>query len=94
MIKGKYLIIGHMWWCSLVVGMGIRKVEVVGSNPGNSEKNRTRAYSRKKSCDLRHERGGKKNFFIFVHIENIYLNTQKNDAPHLCVDIDDGLRLS
>ena len=24
--------------------------------------------------------------------ENIYFNTQKNDAHHLCVDIGDGLR--
>ena len=53
MIKGKYLIVSHMWWCSPVVGEGTRETEVVGSSPSNAEKNRTRAYSRKKSRDLR-----------------------------------------
>jgi len=48
MTKEKYLIIGHMWWCSLVVG-GTREAKVVGSNSGNGGKNNTRAYSRKKS---------------------------------------------
>ena len=38
MIK-KYLIIGHMWWCSLVVGKGTREAEIMGSNPGNARKN-------------------------------------------------------
>ena len=60
MIKEKYLIIGHMWWCSPVVGEGMRETEVVGSNPSNAGKNRTRAYSRKKS----RERGGKKKIFF------------------------------
>ena len=53
MIKGKHLIVAHMWWCSPVVGKGTREAEVVGLNPGNAGKNRTRAYSRKKSRDLR-----------------------------------------
>ena len=39
MIKEKYLIIGHMWWCSLVVGKGTRKAEIMGSNPSNARKN-------------------------------------------------------
>jgi len=42
-----------MCWCSPVVGKGTREAEVVGLNPGNAGKNRTRAYSRKKSRDLR-----------------------------------------
>ena len=58
MIKEKYLIVGHMWWCSPVVGKGKREAEVMGSNPGNAGKSRTRAYSCKKSRDLRRERGG------------------------------------
>jgi len=53
MIKEKYLIVGHMCWCSPVVGKGTREAEVVGSNSSNAGKNRTRAYSRKKSRDLR-----------------------------------------
>ena len=51
-IKRKYLIVGHMWWCSPVVGEGTREAKVVGSNPSNAGKNRTHAYSRKKSRDL------------------------------------------
>ena len=47
-IKEKYVIIGHMWWCSPVVGKDTRKAEVVSSNSSNGGKNRTRAYSRKK----------------------------------------------
>ena len=43
MIKEKYLIVGHMWWCSLVVGNGMRKAKIVGSNPDNAGINRTRA---------------------------------------------------
>ena len=46
-------------------GKGTREVEVVGSNPGNGGKNRTRAYSRKKSRDLQ----------IFIHAANIYFST-------------------
>ena len=67
MIKEKYLIVGHMWWCSPVVGEGTREAEVVGSNPSNAEKNRTRAYSRKKSRDLRlvSAVGKRKYFFDF-----------------------------
>jgi len=53
MVKEKYLIVGHMCWCSPVVGKGTREAEVVGLNPSNAGKNRTRAYSRKKSRDLR-----------------------------------------
>ena len=60
MIKGKHLIVAHMWWCSPVVGKGTREAEVVNSNSGNGEKYRTR----KKSCDLRRERGGKKKIFF------------------------------
>ena len=60
------------------------------SNLDDGRKNHTRAYSR----DLRHERGGKKKiFFIFIHTKNIHFNTQKNDTRHLCVEIDDGLKL-
>ena len=69
MIKEKYLIIGHMWWCSLVVGKGTREAEIMGSNSGNARKNRTRAYSRKKL------RGGKNIFLIFIHAANIYFST-------------------
>ena len=43
MIKGKYLIVGHMWWCSLVVGNGTRKAKIVGLNPDNAGVNRTRS---------------------------------------------------
>ena len=65
-----------------------------GSNPGNG----TRAHIRTKNrttCDLRHERSRKKKIFfkIFIHTENIYFNTQKNNAHDLCIDIGDGLRL-
>ena len=78
MVKGNYLIADHMWWCSLVVGEGMREAEVVGSNPSNAKKNRTRAYSRKKSRDLRWE---KENILlIFISAANIYFSTQKNDA--------------
>ena len=42
MIKGKYLIVGHMLWCSPVVVEGTRETEVVSSNPSNTGKNRTR----------------------------------------------------
>jgi len=55
MIKEKYLIVGHMFWCSPtspVVGKGTREAEVVGSNPDNAGKNHTRAYSLKKSRGL------------------------------------------
>ena len=52
MIKEKYLIVGHMWWCGPVVGEGTHEADVAGSNPSNAGKNRTRAYSRKKSLDL------------------------------------------
>ena len=51
MIK-KYLIVGHMWWCSSVVGKGTCEAEIVGSNPGKGRKNRTRTYLRKKSRDF------------------------------------------
>ena len=61
--KGKYLIVGHMWWCSPVVGEGTREAEVVGLNPSNVEKNRTRTYSCGKSRDLRCEHGRKKKIF-------------------------------
>jgi hypothetical protein len=78
MIKEKYLIVGHMWWCSPVVSEGTREAEVVGSNPSNAEK----IVCAKKEF-----------FFIFIHAVNIYFNMQKNDARHLCVDIGDGLRI-
>jgi len=95
MIKGKYLIVGHMWWYSPVLGKRTREAEVVGSNSGNTGKNRTRAYSRKKSRDLRRERGGKNKIFFlnFIPTANIYFSTQKNNACHLCVDIGDVLRI-
>jgi len=83
MIKRKYLIVGHMCWCSPVVGKGTREAEVVGLNPSNAGKNRTRAYSRKKSRDLR----------LLFPLQIFYFSTQKNDARHLCVDIGDGLRI-
>ena len=60
-----------------MVGEGTREAEVVGLNPSNVEKNRTRTYS----C------------IFFIHAANIYFSTQKNDARHLCVDIGDGLRI-
>ena len=85
MIKGKYLIVGHMWWRSPVVGKGTREAEVMGSNPANNRENRTRAYSR----DLQ-----------LLFILNIFILTRKiimpspmcwyrwranMDARHLCV---------
>ena len=74
MIKEKYLIVDHMWWCSSVVGNGTREAEVVGSNPSNAEKNRTCAYSRKKS----HKRGGKKKiFFWFLFSLQIFILARK-----------------
>ena len=78
MIKWKYLIVGHMWWCSPVVGKGKREAEVVGSNPGNAGKNRTRVYSRKKS----HKRGGKKKiFFWFLFSLQIFILARKRMMP-------------
>jgi len=73
MTKEKYLIIGHMWWCSPVVG-GTREAKVVGSNSGNGGKNRTRTYSRKKShkCD-----GKKKIFFWFLFSLQIFILARK-----------------
>ena len=69
MIKEKYLIVGHMWWCSPVVGKGTREAEVVNSSPGNIGKNRTRAYLRKKSRDLEKE----KYFFDFyLHCKYLF----------------------
>ena len=80
-----------------MVGEGTRETEVVSSNPSNAEKNRTRAYSRKKSLDLRlatRARCEKENIFlIFIPAANIYFSMLKNDARHLCVDIGDGLRI-
>ena len=58
-----------------MVGEGTREDEVVGSNPSNAEKNRTRAYSRKKSRDLR-ARWEKEIFFIFIQAANIYFSMQ------------------
>jgi len=55
MIKEKYKIVGHMFWCSPtspVVGKGTREAEVVGLNLDNPGKNHTRAYSLKKSRGL------------------------------------------
>ena len=52
----------------------------MGSNSSNAGKNRTRAYSRKKS------RVGKKKIFFFIQ-------AAIDDARHLCVDIGDGLRI-
>ena len=85
MIKGKYLIVGHMWWCSLVVGKGTREVDVAGLNPSNGRKNRATWGASAV--------GKRKHFLIFIHTENIYFNIQKNDVRHLCVDIGDMLRL-
>ena len=73
MIKEKYLIVGDMCWCSPVVGKGTHEAEVVGSNSGNTGKNRTRAYSRKKSRDLRRERGGKNKIFFKFYSHCKYL---------------------
>ena len=80
MIKGKYLIVGHMWWCSLVVGKSMREAEVVGSNPSNAEKNRTRAYLRKKSRDLQiYIRA--KYFFLFLFTLQIFILARKRMMP-------------
>jgi len=102
MIKEKYFISGHMWWCSPVVENGTREAEVVGSNPGNARKNHTRAKNHA-TCDffwffsrckyLFYSRWDKENnFLIFIHTVNIYFNPQKHDVHHLCVDIGDGLK--
>ena len=72
MIREKYLIVGHMWWCSLVVGEGMREAEVVGSNPSNAEKNRTRAYSRKKSRDLQIYIRAKYFFYFYSHCKYLF----------------------
>ena len=72
MIKQKYLIVGHMWWCSLVVGKGTRELRLWVQILVTLEN----IY-----------------FLIFIHAANIYFNMQKNDTGHLCVDIDDGLRI-
>ena len=77
MIKEKYIIVGHMWWCSLVVGNGMRKAKIVGSNPDNARKNHTRAYSRKK-FDMRRQCGGKKKiFFWFLFMLQIFILARK-----------------
>ena len=70
MIKGKYLIVGHMWWCSLVVGKGTREVDVAGLNPSNGTKNRATWGASAV--------GKRKHFLIFIHTENIYFTMQKN----------------
>ena len=67
MVKEKYLIVGHMCWCRPVVGKGTREAEVVGSNPDNAGKNRTRAYSRKKS------HVGKRKYFLDFYSRCKYL---------------------
>ena len=71
----------------------MRETEVVGSNPGNGGKSRMCAYSCKKIARLRCALGKENIVLIFIHSGNIYFNTQKNDARHLCVDINAGLRL-
>ena len=77
MIKGKYLIIGHMWLCSPMVGEGIREAEVVGSNPSNAGKNRTRAKNHE-TC----ERAGKKKiFFKFLFTLQIFILAHKRMMP-------------
>ena len=77
MTKEKYLIVGHMWWYGPVVGEGTRKAEVVGLNPSNAGKNRTRAYSRKK-IDMRRQCGGKKKiFFWFLFMLQIFILARK-----------------
>ena len=63
MIKEKYLIVGHMWWCSPVVREGTREAKVVGSNPGNGGKI-ARAHIRDLRLDTR-ARWKKKIFFNF-----------------------------
>ena len=73
MIKEKYLIVDHMWWCSPAVGEGTHEAEVVGSNPGNVEKYCTRAYSRKKIARLASV-VGKNICLIFIHTANIYFS--------------------
>jgi len=86
MIKEKYLIVGHICWCSPVVGKSTREAEVMVSNPSNAGKNRA-------TCDASAVEKRNFNFFIFIHIANIYFTMQKNDIRHLCVDIGDGLRI-
>ena len=82
MVKGNYLIAHHMWWCNLVVGKGTRETEVVGSNPSNARKNRTRAYSRKKSHDLRHAHiREKENIFLFLFPLQIFILARKRMMP-------------
>ena len=78
MVKGNYLIADHMWWCSLVVGKGMREAETVGSNPSNARKNRTRTYSRKKSRDLWWE---KENSFLFLFPLQIFILAHKRMMP-------------
>ena len=53
----------------------MHETEVVGSNPGNVGKNRTCAYSRKKSRDLRGRWEKENNFLNFIHAANIYFST-------------------
>ena len=72
MVKRNYLIAHHMWWCSLVVGKDTREAEVVGSNPSNAEKNRTRAYSRKKSRDLQIYIRAKYFFYFYSHYKYLF----------------------
>ena len=79
-----------------MVGKGTREVEVVGSNPGNAEKNHSAHICAKNHAtyDLRRECGEKKKYiFIFIHAVNIYFNTQKNDTRQLYVDIGDKIRI-
>ena len=72
MVQANYLIADRMWWCSLVAGKGMREAEIVDSNPSNARKNRTRAYSRKKSCNLWWEK--ENSFLIFISAANIYFS--------------------
>ena len=58
-----------------MVGKGTCEAEVVGSNPDNVGKNRTCAYSRKKSRDLRGRWEKENIFLIFIHAVNIYFST-------------------
>ena len=69
MVKVNYLIADHVWWCSLVLGKSMRETKVLGSNPSNARKNRTRAYSRKKIARLANI------FLIFIPAVNIYFST-------------------
>ena len=66
MMKGKYLNVGHMWWCSPVVGKGMREAEVVGSNPDNAGKNRTRIFAQKIARIATRARWEKENIFWFL----------------------------